>query len=96
VRARLTWVAGAIGVAGVAVYRKLRRQPASVAPDPRAEALREKLAESRAVVAEREEFEAAETPVDQAEPATEVDERRKRVHEKARAATESMRRPTGE
>lgn len=65
------------------------------AADPATE-LREKLAESRAVVEEREEFEAAETPVDEAEPATEVDERRKRVHRKARAATDEMRRPSGE
>jgi hypothetical protein len=93
VRARLTWIAGAIGVAGVAAYRKVRRSPA---PDPRAEELRDRLAESRAVVEERDEFEAAETPVDEVEPATEVDERRKRVHQKARAATDKMRRPSGE
>jgi len=93
-RSRLTWVAGAIGVAGVAAYRRLRRQPAAVGADPRAEELRERLAESRAVVEEREEFEAAETPVDEAEPATEVDERRRRVHDKARATTDRMRRPS--
>jgi hypothetical protein len=94
-RARLTWAVGAVGLAGMAAYRRLRRQP--VAVDSRAEELREKLAESRAVVEERDEFESAETPVDEAEAVpTEVDERRKRVHSKARATTEKMRRPTGE
>jgi hypothetical protein len=86
-RARTAWL-GAIGVAGAAVVRALRRKPAPApAPDPRAEELRQKLEESRAVVDEREEFESAETPVDEAE----VDDRRRSVHERARAAAEQMR-----
>ncbi len=94
-RARLNWITGAIGVAGVAAYRKLRRRPVAVGPDPRAEELREKLAESRTLVEEREEFEAAETPVDEAEPVpTKVDDRRKQVHQKARATANKMRRPS--
>ena len=60
-------------------------------PDPRAEELRRKLAESRSIVEEREEFEAAETPVDRAEPAPELDERRRRVHERARGTARKMR-----
>jgi hypothetical protein len=56
--------------------------------DPRAEALRAKLAEAKEIVSEREEFEAAETPVDEADP----DERRRRVHETARATVEEMSR----
>src|SRR2546423_878108 len=56
-------------------------------PDPRAEALRAKLAEGKEIVEEREEFEAGETPVDEAD----LDERRRRVHEAARAAVEEMR-----
>ena len=55
--------------------------------DPRAEALRAKLAEGKEIVEEREEFEAGETPVDEAD----LDERRRRVHEAARAAVEEMR-----
>ena len=48
------------------------------------------------MVEEREEFEAAETPVDRAEPAPEVDERRRRVHDEGRRAAERMRRrPSG-
>ena len=89
VRARTAWL-GAIGVAGAAVVRSLRRKPAAApAPvaDPRAEELRRKLDESRALVDEREEFESAETPVDQAE----VDDRRRAVHERGRAAAEHMR-----
>lgn len=87
VRARTAWL-GALGVAGAAVVRALRRQPAPApTPDPRAEELRAKLEESRAVVDEREEFESAETPVDEAE----VEDRRKAVHERGRAAAKQMR-----
>ena len=53
---------------------------------------RRKLAEARTMVEEREEFESAETPVDRAEPAPEVDERRKRVHAEGRRTAERMRR----
>jgi hypothetical protein len=90
-RSRTAWL-GALGVAGAAVYRALRRQPApELAPDPRAEELRRKLDESRPLVDEREEFEAAETPVDQAD-AGDVADRREAVHERGRAAAEQMRR----
>jgi hypothetical protein len=87
-RARTAWL-GAIGVAGAAVLRSLRRKPATVgpAPDPRAEELRQRIDESRALVDERDEFESAETPVDQAE----VDDRRRAVHERGREAVERMR-----
>jgi len=85
--ARTAWL-GAIGVAGAAVVRALRRKPAPLpAPDSRAEELRQKLDESRVVVDEREEFESAETPVDEAE----VADRRKAVHDRGRAAAEQMR-----
>jgi hypothetical protein len=91
-RARTAWL-GAIGVAGAAVVRALRRKPLPApAPDSRAEELRQKLDESRAVVDEREEFESAETPVDQAE----VDDRRRAVHERGQAAAEQMRRDSAE
>ena len=86
------WLLGAFAAAGL-----LRRRQQHVAhegetgPDPRADELRRKLAESRAIVEEREEFEAAEAPVDEAEPATEVDERRRRVHERGRSAASKMR-----
>jgi hypothetical protein len=92
VRARTAWL-GAIGVAGAAVVRALRRKQAPLpAPDPRAEELRQKLEESRTVVDEREEFESAETPVDQAE----VDDRRREVHERGRAAADQMRGDSAE
>jgi hypothetical protein len=74
--------------------RLFRRRPPVEAesPDPRADELREKLAEARSVVDERDEFEAAETTVDQAEPALQsVDERRAGVHEAGRARVEQMR-----
>jgi hypothetical protein len=88
-RARIAWLAGAAG-AGVAAYRKLRRVPVPT-DDPRAEELRRKLDESRTIVEEREEFESAETPVDQAPEPAEVEDRRKAVHERGRAAAEEMR-----
>jgi hypothetical protein len=104
VRRLLTLLSGAI--AGFGLYRLLagrRPAPAYEAPpepepreDPRAEELRRRLAEARTMVEEREEFEAAETPVDRAEPAPEVDERRRRVHDEGRRAAERMRRrPSG-
>jgi hypothetical protein len=86
-RARTAWLS-AIGVAGAAAYRALRRRPAPTgAPDRRAEELRRRLDESRELVDEREEFESAETPVDEAE----VSDRRRAVHERGRAAAERMR-----
>jgi hypothetical protein len=102
VRRLLTLLSGAI--AGFGLYRLLagRRAvpvnegPPAPEPEPRedlrAEELRRRLAEARTMVEEREEFEAAETPVDRAEPAPEVDERRRRVHEEGRRAAERMRR----
>ena len=63
--------------------------------DPRAEELRRKLAESRTMVEEREEFESDETPVDRAEPEPKVDERRRRVHDEGRRTAERMRRRPG-
>jgi hypothetical protein len=87
VRARLGWLAGAVGA--VAAYRRLRRRPVDDG-DPRAAELRRKLDESRTLVGEREEFEAAETPVDAAGDAG-PDARRKAVHESGRAAAERMR-----
>jgi uncharacterized caspase-like protein len=94
VRNRLAWIAGGLGVAGAAAYRALRGRRAVVPatePDPRAEELRRKLAESRDLVEERDEFESAETPVDRAEPSRDVDQRRREVHKEARAAAEEMR-----
>ena len=91
-RARIAWLAGAAG-AGVALYRKLKRASAPT-DDPRAEELRRKLDESRTIVEEREEFESAETPVDEVtgpEAEAEVEDRRKAVHERGRAAADEMR-----
>ena len=50
---------------------------------------RRKLDESRSVADERDEFEGAEVPVDQAEP--DVDERRREAHERGRSVLEDMR-----
>ena len=81
------WAAGAF-----AGLLRRRRVPA-VAVDPRAEGLRQKLAESRSIVEERDEFEGGEVTVDAAEPAPEDPESRRRaVHESARATVEQMRK----
>lgn len=56
-------------------------------PDTRADELRQRIAESRELVDERDDFEQAETPVDQADP----DARRRAVHERGRAAADRMR-----
>ena len=87
---------GGAVVAGAAAYRALtRRAPAPIVPEPHAEALKARLAESRSVVGEREEFEAAETPIDRAEPVSpELGDRRRSVHERGRQAAEEMRRGT--
>jgi hypothetical protein len=75
------------------VARRLRRRPSEppqpLTSDPAAE-LRQKIDEARALAAERDEFEAGETPVDEAEPAS-VDERRRQVHADAESALNEMR-----
>ena len=89
-RRPLAWLLGAIAVFG---FLRRRHEPVSEPGDPRAEELRLKLAESREIVEEREEFEGAELTVDLAEPAPEDPESRRRaVHESARATAEQMRK----
>jgi hypothetical protein len=91
VRGGLAWLTGGL-LAGFVFFRRRRRAPEAVEPafDPAAE-LRRKLAEARPLVEEREEFEAAETPVDRALTPGELEERRLRVHEQGRAAVDEMR-----
>lgn len=95
-RRRKLWITGGIALAGGAVYRRLRRKPRDPEPEPEPEPnpaleLRRKLDESRTIVEERDEFESAEVPVDKAEPG--IDERRRDVHDRARASIEEMRDP---
>jgi hypothetical protein len=89
-------VGGAAVVAG-AVAARLRRRARSLPPpeptvDPRAEDLRRKLAESRELVGEQAEFEAAETPIDTVEPVEDVDAERRDLHAQARATIDEMRK----
>ena len=97
-------IVGGVAAAAAIAYGLVRRRPAVAAPeepagaDPRAETLREKLAASRELAAEREVFEEAETPVDEAVAADsdeDVAERRRAVHERGRAAADEMRRGPG-
>ena len=98
-RAGVALAAGAVVAGGALIARRvLRRRPEpqpSIADDQASE-LRRKLDESRSLADEREEFESGETTVDRAEPAGEsVEERRRTVHEQARAATDEMGRAEG-
>jgi hypothetical protein len=77
----LAWLACGTGAVFVFRWRLRRRRPVEAAPDP-AEELKRKLEESRA------EPEAPEPPA--VEPAG-VDERRREVHERGRAAIDQMR-----
>ena len=88
-------VAGVGGVlAGIALVRYLRRRSvAPTTPDP-ADTLRAKLDESRTVAADRDEFEAEETPVDAAAD-PDPDARRRSVHEQARAQLDELSTPDG-
>ena len=84
----LAWLFGGFALFGF--LRRRREVPAG--PDPRADELRRKLAESRSIVEERDEFEAAEVTVDLAEPAPEDPESRRRaVHDTGRETLERMR-----
>ena len=87
------WLAGAAGALaayGALVRRRKAAAPAPTPePDPRAAELRARLAEARAAGDDREEFEAGETPVDQA-VTLEPDARRREVHEQGRAAIDEM------
>lgn len=86
-RRLLAWLAGLAG--GAAAYRAYKRAPHPVVtePDP-ADALRAKLAEAKAAGDDRDQFEAGETPVDEA---PDPDARRRAVHERGRAALDEMR-----
>jgi hypothetical protein len=97
VTSRIALIAGGAAAAAAVAYGLVRRRPAPVltepeleGPDPRAEELREKLAASRELAAERDEFEAGETPVDAVDAAEDVDARRREVHERGRAAVDEM------
>jgi hypothetical protein len=82
------WIGAALGLFGVA--RLLRRRREGQHIDPAAE-LRAKLAEAREAAGDRDEFEAGETPVDQAAEPQSVEARRRAVHDEAREAIDRMR-----
>jgi MYXO-CTERM domain-containing protein len=85
---RLAWLLGGFALFGF--LRRRREAPADA--DPRADELRRKLAESRSIVDERNEFEAAEVTIDLAESApADHESRRRAVYESARATVDRMR-----
>jgi len=91
-------LAGIAGVLGISWLLRKRREvvaqdvvaeraeQATATADPRAEQLRARIEEAKAAVDDRDDFEAGETRVDEADPAT----RRSAVHEAARARIEEM------
>ncbi|MBX5474155.1 MAG: hypothetical protein IRZ20_03995 [Thermoleophilia bacterium] len=97
----LAWLAGALG--GLAVYRLLARRgrgaprARSAAPlagptvDPRAEELRAKLAGARRQAAPEPEPASEPERAEGETPAETPEERRRRVHERGRAALDEMR-----
>jgi hypothetical protein len=96
VNRRIALLTGGIAVAVAALWRSIRRRPpgwVEIEPvDPRADALRQRLDESRVVVDDREEFESAETTVDAAEPLpADPGERRSEIHAEGRSAVDRMR-----
>jgi hypothetical protein len=95
---RLAFLTGGLAVSLAALWRMIRRRPpgwVELEPvDPRAEELRQRLEESRPVIEERDEFEAAETTVDTVEAVPEDPEaRRQAVHAEGRSAVERMQSP---
>jgi hypothetical protein len=87
-RSRLAWLVAGFGLAAAAAARFLRPERRPKAPDTRADELRQRIADSRAIVDERDSFEEAETPVDEA---PDPEARRREVHERGRAAIDRMR-----
>jgi hypothetical protein len=96
VKRRIALLAGGVAVGAAALWRSIRRRPpgwVEIEPvDPRADALRRRLDESRVVAEDRDEFESAETTVDAAEALpTDPAERRQAVHAEGRSAVDRMR-----
>jgi hypothetical protein len=96
VNRRLAFLTGGAAVGGATLWRLIRRRPheAEAPVDPRADELRARLDESRAVVDDRDEFDAAETTVDAAEAVPDPDERRRAVHAEGRSVVDRMRGPS--
>ena len=93
---RLAFLTGGVALGVAAVWRTVRRKPRPAAePDPRADELRARLDESRAVVDDREAFEGAETTVDAVDAVPDTEERRRAVHAEARATVDKMRGSKG-
>ena len=88
----LAWVAGALGVAGLA--KALSKRPVPVpdaGPDPRADELRRRLEEAKPLAAEPvEPADAAELPIDAVPDPAPAARTREDVHAKARAAISKM------
>jgi hypothetical protein len=74
-----------LGVGVAWLFRRLRKPQPAPAADP-AEELKQKLEESRAAESERPGKEPAAKP----EPAAPLDERRRAVHDRARASIDDM------
>jgi hypothetical protein len=101
VKRRIALLAGGVAVGAAALWRSIRRRPpgwVEIEPvDPRADALRQRLDESRVVAEDREEFESAETTVDAAEALpSDPAERRQAIHAEGRSVVDRMQAPNEE
>jgi hypothetical protein len=97
----IKWIGGTVG--GIAAYRFVRRQeaslqtspePATPEPDARAAELRAKLAESRApepVTVEEPAVEPEPEPEPEHPASESPEDRRRRIHEEGRATLDEMR-----
>ena len=90
-RRRLTWLLGAIGLAGLVAYLRRRRGPRPEdLPEAQADELRRTLEETRATAEQLD-----RPPTSAAEPEPEaLEARREDVHDRARAALDEMAPPS--
>ena len=95
-RRRFAWVAGGFGAAALLRLLRRRRGAAETPPtaaDPAAE-LRRRLAEAREAPDDRDDFDAAEgVPLDEVERGGSIEDRRRQVHKRAKAALDEMQPP---
>src|SRR3954464_4329531 len=85
---RFAWLGGAAGGLAAGRWRRRQAKPGAQGEGDPLQAPRAELEGSRAVVDEGERFEERETPVDQA---PDLDDRRRSVHEEARARMDELR-----
>jgi hypothetical protein len=97
VRRRLAWIAGGLGLAALARAVRKRRREAAVpaapaAPDPAAPAAPDPAEELRTALAETK-VPKADEPTEAPEEPPSLEERRRKVHERAQEAIDAINDP---